>query len=153
MMNLENLLREEHSKKQTLKIVRYVGHDQNKFNQLLSLAGVGYQITPSLILLAGPGWILSREVNGQWRHEQRLWQQLGWNITDQINSRTRLEERRDTSQPGIAWRFRERLWLRHPIAEWSSHSLSFFDEMLFNVNSRSLWRNCNGNLDFYRFFR
>lgn len=117
--------------------IRFIDN-QYKFNQALMLAGLGYQNTFNVIWLGGIGWILTKNLQGEMRHENRLWQQINWNIntpvTVNLASRTRLEERKLTTEGQIAYRLRERFFLRIPLKSWSNHSLSFFDEVFFNLN-------------------
>lgn len=112
--------------------------DPYVFNQAFLLLGLGYQIAPSLIVLAGPGWVLNKNTSGVTFHEYRLWQQLTWfamnNPAMSLVSRTRLEEKERSNQSGIALQLRERLWLRIPIKNTEQWYYSFFDEAFFNLN-------------------
>ena len=54
-----------------------------------------------------------------------------------LNSRTRLEERQRIDQSIVAFRLRERLWLRIPFKRWERYSFSSFDELFFNLNHPS----------------
>lgn len=116
--------------------------DSSVFNQLLLLGGVGYQINTDLLLLLGPGWIITNTTQNNLIHENRLWEQLNWRIKNSlnlnINSRTRLEERKITTTSAVAIRFRERVWLKLPIKNWQGHSFSCFDEIFLNLNN-PLW--------------
>ncbi len=112
--------------------------DKYKFNQFLFLGGLGYQFNSDVMVFVGPGWVVSKNPQGKVFHEYRIWQQVMWraylspNLV--INSRTRLEERRNLDAPQLAYRLRERVWARIPLQHWSGHSLSMFDEMFFNLN-------------------
>ncbi|HSW93840.1 MAG TPA: DUF2490 domain-containing protein [Gammaproteobacteria bacterium] len=112
--------------------------DPYKFNQVNMAAGAGYQTTPDMILLGGLGWYLTKTLSGNILHEYRLWQQLNWMIpptpTYALISRSRLEERRLAGHPGIAYRFRERLFARIPFKRWPTHSLALYDEIFLNLN-------------------
>jgi hypothetical protein len=112
--------------------------DAYVLNQLYFLFGLGYQIAPNLVLLAGPGWILIKNTQGQVSHEYRLWEQATWNVMPEhlINlvSRTRLEEQiRDTNRQ-LSVVLRERVLGRIPIKNWDHHFITLFDEMFFNLN-------------------
>lgn len=108
------------------------------FNQFLILGGFGYQFKPNLILFIGPGWIVTKTTDNIMIHENRYWQQLNWRVWDNpdfnLNSRTRLEERKNTREPQLSFRFRERMWLRIPFKHWEPYSLSLYDEAFFNLN-------------------
>lgn len=112
--------------------------NHNKFNEVFFLTGIGYQVTPTILLLTGPGWILTETTQDQMEHEFRLWEQMNWQPISptqySIISRSRLEERKQTNNPGIAIRFRERLWVRIPIKHSNAYSLSLFDEVFMNLN-------------------
>lgn len=117
-------------------------NDSSIFNQLLLLGGVGYQISPHLLALLGPGWTITKTTQNTLIHENRLWEQLNWRIKNTtsliINSRTRLEERKLTNASPIATRFRERIWVKIPIKNWQHYSFSCFDEIFLNLN-HPLW--------------
>ncbi|WP_133137136.1 DUF2490 domain-containing protein [Legionella rowbothamii] len=107
------------------------------FNQFLFLGGLGYQFNPNLMFFVGPGWILTKTPANKTHTEHRWWQQLNWRIANDfnfsLNSRTRLEERRQSNQSQTAFRLRERLWLRIPF-KWRDYSFSTFNEFFFNLN-------------------
>lgn len=90
------------------------------------------------MLFIGPGWIPTKTPENNTYTEKRLWEQLNWRILNNsnlnLNSRTGLEERQRSDQSQIAFRFRERLWLRIPFKKWRSYSFSCFDEFFFNLN-------------------
>jgi len=112
------------------------------FDQLLLLGGVGYQINTDLLLLLGPGSIITNTSQNKLLHENRLWEQLNWRIKNSpdlnINSRTRLEERKITTTSAVAVRFRERVWIKVPIKNWNGYSFSCFNEIFLNLN-HPLW--------------
>jgi hypothetical protein len=108
------------------------------FNQFLFLGGLGYQFNAKVMLFIGPGWILTKTPENNNHTEQRLWQQLNWQVLNDsilsLNSRSRLEERQRSDQSQTAFRLRERLWLRVPFKKWQSYSFSCFNELFFNIN-------------------
>lgn len=108
------------------------------FNQFLLLGGLGYQFNPDVMLFIGPGWITTKTPTNHTFTERRLWQQLNWRMLNNanlsLNSRTRLEERDRTGYAQVAFRLRERLWLRVPFKKWDDYSFSFYDEIFFNLN-------------------
>lgn len=109
------------------------------FDQVVLLAGAGYQYNPDLMFFIGPGWIYTKSpATSAITEEKRLWQQINWRAVNNsnltLNSRTRLEERSQEDESQIALRFRERLWLRVPFKEQEKYSLSCYDELFFNLN-------------------
>lgn len=116
--------------------IRFID-DSYKFNQFLFLTGLGYQINPNMVLLAGPGWIITENTQGVTNNEFRIWEQLNWNILPNqslsLISRTRLEQNQRINNAGVAVVLRERMWLRIPFKNWEGHSLSLFDEVFFNL--------------------
>lgn len=112
--------------------------DRYVFNQSLFLVGLGYQLTPDIMVFTGPGWITTKDPQGVTYHDFRIWQQMTWTVyhTDllSLNSRTRLEETTRSNAPQMALQFRQRLWVRIPIKYWNGHTLSMFDEVFFNLN-------------------
>ncbi len=108
------------------------------FNQFLLLGGLGYQFNPDVMFFIGSGWISTKTPTNTTFTERRLWQQLHWRLLNNsnvtLNNRTRLEERNHTTQSQIAFRLRERLWLRVPFKKWNGYSFSCFDEIFFNLN-------------------
>ncbi len=113
-------------------------NDRYVINQTFVLGGLGYQIHKNMIIYAGSGWVFEKVQEGETFHEQRIWQQLSWlvlrNSHLNINSRTRLEERKDTRASELAIRLRQRVWVRIPIFHSDKYSYSFFDEVLLNMN-------------------
>lgn len=108
------------------------------FNQFLLLGGVGYQFNSKLILFIGPGWIATTTPEKKRHTEKRLWEQLNWQVLNNtnlnLNSRTRLEERKRSNEAKVAFRLRERVWLRVPFRKGQSYFFSSFDEVFFNLN-------------------
>lgn len=112
--------------------------DKNKFNQFLFLPGLGYQINRNILFFSGVGWIFSKDDAGKINREYRLWEQISWRVNQTnaftIDSRTRLEERKNSDFSSIAVRLRERVWVRMPFKNRESFFLSIFDEFFFNLN-------------------
>lgn len=112
--------------------------DPYVFNQAFILTGLGYQLTPAVMIFAGPGFVVTKNTEGQTYNEYRLWQQLNWQIFNDsslsLNSRTRLEEKQRSDQMQIAIQLRQRLWARIPIKNTNQYYYSIFDEVFFNLN-------------------
>lgn len=117
--------------------IRFIDN-KYKFEEALLYAGIGYQTTPDLILFLGNAWVTSRKSTGNYVQENRVWQQANWNPINtclfNLLSRTRLEERKNISEPQWAFRLRERIMVRIPLKNWENHSLVLFDEVFFNLN-------------------
>lgn len=117
--------------------IRFID-DNYFFNQTLQLGGLGYQINKNIMVFAGPGWIITKTPEGESTHETRFWQQLNWLMVNSpnlnMNSRTRVEERKRTNTAPMAIRLRQRVWMRIPFKKWERHSFSVFDELFFNMN-------------------
>ena len=109
-----------------------------KFEEALLLAGLGYQINPQLAVYIGPTAVLSKNLQGVYRHEKRLWQQLVWNLPTtywRANYRLRFEARERTDVASQhAYRVRQRIWLRIPFSGNNNIAWSLFDELLTNLN-------------------
>lgn len=108
------------------------------FNQFLLLGGLGYVLSPKVTLFGGLGRIEDKNTQGELIKENRLWLQFNWLIYQStsysLNSRSRWEANKNLDQPQIAYRLRQRFWLRIPIANWDSHSFSCYDEIFLNLN-------------------
>jgi len=117
--------------------IRFIDDDY-LFNQTLQFGGLGYQINKNVVIFTGAGWIITKTPEGDSTHETRFWQQLNWlmliNSSLNINSRTRLEERKLTDAAQMAVRFRQRIWMRVPFKKWERHSFSVNNEFFFNLN-------------------
>ncbi len=117
--------------------IRFID-DTYVFNELFLLGALGYRVNSSLSFFVGPGWIITKNTDGSMSHEVRLWQQLNYlaisKATFNLNARTRFEQRKDTQYSTIAYRFRQRLWLRVPFKSHPSLSFSIFDEIFLNFN-------------------
>lgn len=117
-----------------------------KFHNAFFFTGLGYEFDTgnNIWMLAGYNYI--KENSGRIRRLDMFRQQLDWRLTETndflINSVTRLEERKDTKEPGWAVRIRERVMLRVPFKNWEKHSLVVFDEVFFDLNHPS-WINSN----------
>ena len=118
--------------------IRFID-DTYFFNQALQLGGLGYQINKNIMVFAGPGWIITKTPEGESTHETRFWQQINWLMLSNpnLNSRTRLEQRKRTDVAPMAVRFRQRVWMRIPFKKWERYSFSINDELFFNLNHPS----------------
>lgn len=101
-------------------------------------AAILYQIQPHLSLWLGGARIYSISNADQPEQENRLWQQLTWNVIDtnrfQIINRSRLEERERLSESQIALRFRGRIRFVIPLDMTNAYSMTLADEIFLNLN-------------------
>jgi Protein of unknown function (DUF2490) len=117
--------------------IRFID-DPYLFNQSLLIGGLGYRFNSSLTIYACAGWIVDKLITGKLENEIRFVQQINSMIYEEssfsVSSRTRFEERKKTEYSEIAYRFRERLWLRIPYQYNPVFSFSFFDEIFLDLN-------------------
>ena len=77
---------------------------------------------------------------GVYSHENAVWQQFLWDMyhskSFNFNSRTRLEERKNTRYSLWAIRLREQFTLKIPFQN-TKYSFITFDELFFNLNAPS----------------
>lgn len=103
--------------------------------------GLGIKTSPKVSLWFGTTWV---SVTGSSEQEYRLWEQAKWEIlatnTLKMVSRTRLEERKSTTEPGISNRFRQLLRLSFPNALALAISPYIENEIFFNLN-HPVWVN------------
>lgn len=109
--------------------------DKYKFNETLLWMALGYEPIPTLAYFIGTTPTTIRNSQGVYAHTNILWQQLNWVAYDstdaRINSRTRLEETKNTHEGPWAIHFRERLLLKIPIKDWEKHAIVISDEVFF----------------------
>lgn len=126
-----------------------------KFEEALLYVGIGYEFSPYLTLFVGDAGTISRQSSGDYVRQNRIWQQLNWNIfcKNKINviSRTRLEERKNLSEAQWAVRLRERWLLRIGFPYWQNRSIVLFDEIFFNFNHPA-WAGNSGTISQNRAF-
>lgn len=114
--------------------------DPYKFEQGRLYIGLGYGLLSNLVAYGGAGWVINKNLDGTLVYEERIWQQVNWDIIKSKNSfslssRTRLEERRNEAESPWALRLREKISTQIPLKELGSkkYSLDLFDEGFFNL--------------------
>ena len=98
--------------------------------------GIGYAITDRVTAHFGYAWIDSDPAGRPPVHEDRLWQQLTWNLPVDgftLQSRTRLEERFIEDQSDEGWRLRQFFKLSVPFTEDRRWYLSAWDEGFYDL--------------------
>jgi len=118
--------------------------DNYKFSQAFFWLGLGYQVAPTLVLYAGDATGTTRGLSGVYRHYNIPWQQANWALgkafSGDLESRTRLEEIKNTTEPVWAVKLREKLQLKIPIKTWEGHAIALSDEVFFNLQNPK-WTN------------
>jgi len=121
--------------------IRWVDN-ANVYEQSLFNAGIGINMMPKLQIWLGQTYTnyansnnVDEDVNKNVLNEQRIWQQIVWQrpFSDELASRTRMEQRRAFQSPEWAVRLRERVYWTIPIYQTISFALS--DEMFLNLKS------------------
>jgi len=98
--------------------------------------GIGYAITDRVTAHFGYAWIDSDPAGRPPVHEDRLWQQLTWNLPVDgftLQSRTRLEERFIEDQSDEGWRLRQFFKSTVPVVEDKTTFVSIWDEMFWDL--------------------
>jgi hypothetical protein len=120
--------------------------DQYKYRSSNLYLGLGVQSYPNLSLWLMNGWNNRLGASGKYRNTDTIRQQANWGLLANdllsITSITRLEERKDYSEPEWSLRFRERMIFRFPLKNWERHSIVTFDEIYLNLNNPP-WVNSN----------
>lgn len=114
-------------------------YDETRFEGAL-----GYNISKTVVIWLGERYILPHADDST--RESDIFEQITWNAitkkTITLSSRTRLEDRKATQFPQVAYRLREKLTLAFPKAFSSSAGPVFSDEIFLNLN-RPEWINQN----------
>ena len=98
--------------------------------------GIGYAITDRVTAHFGYAFIESDPAGRDPFHENRLWQQLNWNVPVEgftLQSRTRLEERFVEDQSDEGWRLRQFFKATVPVVEDKTTFVSAWDEMFWDL--------------------
>ena len=98
--------------------------------------GIGYAITDRVTAHFGYAFIESDPAGRDPFHENRLWQQLNWNVPAgelTVQSRTRLEQRFLEDQSEEGWRLRQLFKTTVPVVEDKSTFVSIWDEMFWDL--------------------
>jgi hypothetical protein len=107
--------------------------------------GIGYAFNEQLTLFVGYAWINNHRDGSPDRGENRLWQQLTWNVPTQqdykLQFRSRLEQRFVEDSDDTGWRFRELAKLTQPLTSDGRRYLSLIDEVFFDLNDTDAGQN------------
>src|SRR5678809_1419335 len=86
--------------------------DKFKVHSGSFFAGVGYQTTPDITFWIMNGWHVIRQSSGSVEHRDTIRQQLDWRMINNdlfsLISQTRLEERKNSSDPEWSMRLRQK---------------------------------------------
>ncbi len=107
-------------------------------NQTFLRPALGYALNEQLTFFAGYAWINTHSDDAPDRGENRVWQQLTWNVpTDksyQLQFRSRLEERFVEESDDTGWRFRQLVKYTRPLSGDGARYLSLIDEVFYDLN-------------------
>jgi hypothetical protein len=115
------------------------GDDASRFSQGLVRPGIGYALNKAWSIWAGYAYIRTDQPYTQTpSNENRIWEQVTWQglvrSTD-LSSRTRLEQRFNSSGSGTGVRLREMGKLIQPLGAKKFWLISAYDEIFVNLNS------------------
>ena len=117
----------------------YLDNRDNRFQQFLTNAGMGYKVAANLQLWFGQTIsAASQDAVAGSTDEYRLWQQVLWlqrHPLLSVISRTRFEERKSLDFSDWAYRLRQRVLFNKPLT--SKFSIVISDEIFFNMNKVS----------------
>jgi len=110
----------------------------SQYDETRSEGGLGYDINDHLSAWLGVTWIVKNADSDQ---ERRVWEQLIWTPVNNSNInfslRSRLEQRDNLDEAGIAEVFRERFQVMFPKWLDSRYTPVIYDEIFFNLNNPS----------------
>jgi hypothetical protein len=100
--------------------------------------GLGYALTDRVTVFAGYALITTFPAGAPDRTENRLWQQLTWNVpvdgAYQLQFRSRLEQRFVEEADDTGWRFRQLAKYTRPASADGRRYLSLIDEVFYDLN-------------------
>ncbi|MBI5448271.1 MAG: DUF2490 domain-containing protein [Gammaproteobacteria bacterium] len=122
---------------------------ENKFRGAFLFLGLGYRLTPDLIVWLMDGESNIKKAKGGVRQINTIREEIDWHTwqTNPLNFKTtawanvfRLEERKESSSSQWLFRAREKVVFRTPFKSWKNHSFVAFDETFFDFNHPA-WTN------------
>lgn len=97
-----------------------IGDSVSRLSQLLLRPAVGVELSKAVTLYQGYARVIDPVENGPDLREDRLFQQLTWNVGKigrlEVQSRTRLEERWRSDGDGMSLRARQMMRFEYPLA-------------------------------------
>jgi hypothetical protein len=124
--------------------------DEYKYRSSFLYLGAGVQVTPDVIVWLMDAWHNRKRASGTVLNIETIRQEVDWNIFAnddwRLSSISRLEERKEISEPQWLLRAREKVTLRIPIKSSQNHSLVTFDEVYLNFTNPP-WINNNSFFD------
>lgn len=97
-----------------------IGDGVSRLSQLLLRPAVGVELSKAVTLYQGYARVIDPVENGADRREDRLFQQITWNVGKlgrlEVQSRTRLEERWRSDGNGMSLRARQMMRFEYPLA-------------------------------------
>lgn len=120
-------------------------HEGEELDTTIVRPGIGYAINSQVTLFTGYALVSTHPSGKTDRTENRLWQQLSWNVptdgTYKLQFRSRLEERFLENSDDTGWRFREFAKYTRPLTENGKRYLSAWDEVFFDLNDTDAGQN------------
>lgn len=121
--------------------LRFISNNQC-FNEANLYVGLGYSTSPKITLWLGNMFNTTHKQNESNTQQYRIWEQVSWDIFGshiiRIDSRTRLEQRKQEHQGSWSFRLREKIELDFPLK--NDYLFILYDEIFLNVNHPS-WVN------------
>jgi hypothetical protein len=91
----------------------------SRLSQVLLRPAIGYEISPTVTVYQGYAHVIEPLENGPDRNEDRLFQQVTWNVGKigrlEVQSRTRLEQRWRSDGDGMSLRARQMMRFEYPL--------------------------------------
>ncbi len=119
--------------------LRFISRSQC-FDEANLWVGLGYPLSKRMTFWVGNYFNTTHKVDDPDTFQYRIWEQLSWEIFDshliQIDSRTRLEQRKQEYQTDWALRFREKVAFSFPLNR-NGYFFILFDEVFLNANNPS----------------
>ncbi len=120
-------------------------HEGEDLDTTIVRPGIGYALTDRVTVFAGYGLITTHPRNGGDTTENRIWQQLVWNVPVEgdykLQLRSRLEERFVEDTDDMGWRFRQFAKYTRPWSADGKRYLSAWDEVFYELNDTDFGQN------------
>ncbi|MDI9818872.1 MULTISPECIES: DUF2490 domain-containing protein [unclassified Legionella] len=102
------------------------------FEQFLTDAGGGYQLSPDWAVWLGTTSVTTRQNFSSNMHEFRIWQQVIYTANANLSIRSRFEQRKFQGSSQWGYRLRERIIVKKKITD--NLTILSFNELLINLN-------------------
>lgn len=120
-------------------------HEGEQLDTTILRPGIGYALTDRVTVFAGYALIGTHPKNGHDTTENRIWQQLVWNVPVEgdykLQLRSRLEQRFVEDADDTGWRFRQFAKYTRPMSADGKRYLSAWDEVFYELNDTDFGQN------------